>query len=96
MHCSYLFYMWNMNQVGGLYNTAHLVVYRCYQYVQHKLSNTSLHSTCSLVHRGGGESGIFYHVRDVKGRHDLITREWTKLGTHAHSRTCDPDCQVNC
>jgi len=27
----------------------------------------------------------FYHVRDVKGRHDLITRGWTKLGAHARS-----------
>ena len=29
---------------------------------------------------------MFYHVGDVKGRHDLITRGWTKLGTHTRSR----------
>ena len=26
-------------------------------------------------------------MRDVKGRHNLITQGWTKLGTHARSRT---------
>ena len=26
-------------------------------------------------------------MRDVKGRYDLITRGWTKLGAHAHSNT---------
>ena len=26
-------------------------------------------------------------MRDVKGRHDLITREWTKLGAHTRSNT---------
>ena len=34
----------------------------------------------SLVLLRRGEPGIFYHVRDVKGRHDLIMRGWTKLG----------------
>ena len=34
-----------------------------------------------------GEPGTFYHVCDVKGRHDLITRGWTKLGAHARSST---------
>ena len=26
-------------------------------------------------------------MRDVKGRHDLLTWGWTKLGAHARSRT---------
>ena len=30
---------------------------------------------------GGGEPGIFCHMRDIKGRHNLIMRGWTKLGT---------------
>ena len=34
-----------------------------------------------------GEPGTFYHMHDIKGRHDLITRGWTKLGAHALSRT---------
>ena len=37
---------------------------------------------------GGGEPGTFYHVHDIKGRHDLIImRRWTKLGAHARSST---------
>ena len=51
-----------------------------------KYSGTSLVPRLSPL-TGGGEPGIFYHVRDVKGRHDLITWGWTKLGTHAHSST---------
>ena len=38
-------------------------------------------------HKTRGEPGTFYHVRDVKGRLDLITRGWTKLGAHARSNT---------
>ena len=34
----------------------------------------------SLVH-------VLYHMRDIKGRHILITWRWTKLGVHAHSST---------
>ena len=34
----------------------------------------------SLVPLSRGEPGIFYHVRDIKGRHDLIMQGWTKLG----------------
>ena len=34
-----------------------------------------------------GEPGRFYHICDVKGRHDLITQGWTKLGAHACSNT---------
>ena len=35
----------------------------------------------------GGEPGTFYHARDVKGRHDLITWGWTKLDAHTCSST---------
>ena len=38
-------------------------------------------------HLEGGEPGTFYHVCDVKGRHDIITWGWTKLGVHACSHT---------
>ena len=30
---------------------------------------------------------VLYHVRDVKGKHDLLIRGWTKSGAHAHSNT---------
>ena len=30
---------------------------------------------------------MFNHVRDVKGRHNLIMWGWTKLDAHAHSST---------
>ena len=33
----------------------------------------------------------FYHVCDVKGRHDLSIQRWTKLGTHAQSNKCLQD-----
>ena len=34
-----------------------------------------------------GRAWYIYHMRDVKGRHELITRGWTKLDAHAHSNT---------
>ena len=50
-------------------------------------SSVAIASFPGSPHLEGGEPGTFYHVCDVKGRHDLIMRGSTKLGTHAHSRT---------
>ena len=49
--------------------------------------------TCTLVTslvpgslcQGGRKLSIFYQVRDVKGRHNLITQQWTKQGAHRNS-----------
>ena len=30
------------------------------------------------------EPATFYHMCNIKGRHDLITQEWTKLDAHTH------------
>ena len=40
-----------------------------------------------LSHYRGGEPVTFYHMHDIKGRHDLTAGEWTKLGAHTRPTT---------